>query len=299
MSDAGEAAPVTVFRTRDGEACREHALVLAALGIEHAMGVDEGWQVIVVAARDAARARDELRRFEAENSAPRSAAEEPRRLAGGADAAIPFALLLVAVWIAAVRHSLGRDWEAAGEGVAGRVLAGEWWRAVTALTLHADAAHLAGNVLFGGAFLWFTSQLAGPGVALAASLLAGALGNALNALVQPADHRSLGASTAVFGTLGVLAALGFRQQAARRQPRWKRWAPLVAGVLLLGYLGTEGVRTDVVAHVTGFAAGLAVGLLLARPLRERPPGAAWQWLLGLASLAAVWGAWLAAFRAVA
>ena len=34
----------------------------------------------------------------------------------------------------------------------GRVTGGEWWRAVTALFLHADALHLAGNVIFGAAF---------------------------------------------------------------------------------------------------------------------------------------------------
>ena len=33
-------------------------------------------------------------------------------------------------------------------------------------------------------------------------LLAGALGNALNAALQAADHTAVGASTAIFGALG-------------------------------------------------------------------------------------------------
>ena len=46
------------------------------------------------------------------------------------------------------------------------VLAGELYRTVTALTLHADLPHVAGNALFGGFFL---AALAGLGSAVRCS----------------------------------------------------------------------------------------------------------------------------------
>jgi membrane associated rhomboid family serine protease len=288
--------PVVVWRGRDAAAAREHALVLTALGIEHATGRDEGWHVIAVASRDERRAREELLRFDAENAA-RPPAEEAPALTSGAHAAALYALVLGLLWICQRGQALGRDWEAAGENVAGALPAGEWWRAITALTLHADAAHLLSNVVFGAAFVWFSAQLAGTGVALAAILAAGALGNAARALLPPAGYHALGASTAVFGALGLLAGLHGRRRARARQARLRRWTPVVAALLLLGYLGTEGMRTDVPAHVTGFLAGLLLGLLLAAPLHEGPPGRHAQWVAGLAAAAALALAWSSAFAA--
>ena len=45
------------------------------------------------------------------------------------------------------------------------VVRGEWWRAFTALTLHADAGHLMANLLFGVLFAYPAAQLVGVGVA--------------------------------------------------------------------------------------------------------------------------------------
>ena len=47
----------------------------------------------------------------------------------------------------------------------------------------------------------------GPGVGLWLLLLAGAGGNAVTAAVHGSDHVSVGASTAIFGAIGILAAL--------------------------------------------------------------------------------------------
>ena len=35
---------------------------------------------------------------------------------------------------------------------------GQWWRSITALTLHQDAAHLAGNLAMGAMYGWMVSQ---------------------------------------------------------------------------------------------------------------------------------------------
>src|SRR2546430_9329762 len=54
-----------------------------------------------------------------------------------------------------------------------RMMAGEWWRAVTALTLHADAPHLLGNALASALLVTAVCQQLGPGVGLWLVLLAG------------------------------------------------------------------------------------------------------------------------------
>jgi len=90
---------------------------------------------------------------------------------------------------------------------AGRILEGEVYRTVTALLLHGDIAHLLGNcaglVVFGTA----AANLAGWGTAWLMILMAGGMGNYANALFYQFGHRSIGASTAVFGAVGILACL--------------------------------------------------------------------------------------------
>src|SRR5262249_21180296 len=94
-----------------------------------------------------------------------------------------------------------------GSADAARTMAGEWWRAVTALTLHADATHVLGNALASALLVTAVCQQLGPGVGLWLLLLAGAGGNAITAAVHRAGHVSVGASTAMFGAIGILAGL--------------------------------------------------------------------------------------------
>ena len=60
-------------------------------------------------------------------------------------------------------------------------------------------------------------------------------------------------------SLGVLVALALRYRRSEASGPFRRWSPLVAGVLLLAWTGIGGERTDVTAHVTGLAAGVLVG----------------------------------------
>ena len=106
-------------------------------------------------------------------------------------------------------HSDGNDLDVLRSGAletleemkqAGLIRAGEWWRTFTALGLHADPLHLAGNLIYGLIFGFLAGQLLGWGLAWSGLLLAGALGNLLNAFLQAPTHSSIGASTAVFAT---------------------------------------------------------------------------------------------------
>jgi rhomboid protease GluP len=138
----------------------------------------------------------------------------------------------------------------------------------TALSLHADPLHLMSNLASGVIFGIFVAQILGSGVAWLTILLAGALGNALNALVQSPEHTAIGASTAIFGALGILSGYMRRSRVVPWRGGLRRWAPLGAGIMLLAFLGFSGERTDIGAHVAGFAMGGVMGFILA-PAADR------------------------------
>ncbi|MCD6188005.1 MAG: rhomboid family intramembrane serine protease [Desulfuromusa sp.] len=151
------------------------------------------------------------------------------------------------------------DWVKLGNAHTEKILHGEWWRLITALTLHSSPLHLVSNIALGGIFVVRLCRLLGSGRAWLLVLSAGALGNLLNAAVQSPDHRSIGASTAVFGAVGLLATINmlhFRNNLRRRWP-----LPLAAALGLLALLGTSGENTDIGAHLFGFLAGIGLGLV--------------------------------------
>jgi membrane associated rhomboid family serine protease len=144
---------------------------------------------------------------------------------------------------------------------------GEWWRPFTALFLHADPGHLLGNLLSGLFFGTLLARSIGPLRAWALILLCGTIGNALtSALTYPESFVSIGASTAVFGALGILSGMGVSAmlRVRIRLPWAKITAPLVAGIILLGWMGggSHGGNTDVLGHIFGFTSGLTAGLLI-------------------------------------
>ncbi|MCH8475250.1 MAG: rhomboid family intramembrane serine protease [Opitutales bacterium] len=141
---------------------------------------------------------------------------------------------------------------------------GEWWRLLTPLFLHADAAHLWGNILGGLFFGYFVARQKGVAVAYWTALVGGTGGNFLNLLTfWHAPHLSIGASTAVFALLGGLIGLRVRDLSGKKRRRgvmrsYGKWAlvgVVGAGLALLGFLGAGGERTDVLAHLYGFLAG--------------------------------------------
>src|SRR5690606_41155611 len=91
-----------------------------------------------------------------------------------------YAAVLMVFAILTRQSVLGIDWRRAGMLIAGSVIGSEWWRAITALTLHADTVHLASNLAFGGFFGFFLGRYFGPGVAWLATRVAGLVGHSLN-----------------------------------------------------------------------------------------------------------------------
>ncbi len=290
---------VAVREARTRRGLEETLLVLRATGIAHGVSHVGGRAYVVVPREVEVAALAELDAYDAESArAARAPTEGPRReLRSVWAGSVLAAAVMLLGFVAQYGGAAPLDVTEAGRMDAARFTGGEWWRCVTALCLHADVPHLAGNLVFGLAFGALLTQLVGNGVGWAAVVLSGALGNAVNGWVQPPDHLSLGASTAVFGALGLVTALSLRLRAHLRSGRLRRWAPLVMGVALLGYLGTAGERTDVAAHVLGFLAGLAGGLALAAAARERAPGPGVQWAAGALAIVTLVAAWTAAARA--
>jgi membrane associated rhomboid family serine protease len=283
---------VEIFRSFWRSACEERGFVLHAVGIDsQVVWLGRAWALIVPAHQQAA-ALAQIEHYERENP-PRRRPADPDPLHRGAwIGSAAYAATILWVGYLAGGLAFHADWLDAGALVAGPTRAGEIWRAVTALTLHLDVGHLLANLGFGVVFGLLAGQLFGAGIAWATVLLAASAANLLNAFIQPATHSSVGASTAVFATLGLLAAYSWWRRRDQGD-RWAyRWAPLVAGVILLGFTGAGGERTDVLAHLTGFAMGALAGV--AHATIAVPRGKAAQWLAGLIATAVLVGAWVLA-----
>lgn len=236
----------------------EHALVLVAAGIDCQIAADDLGAAVLVGDPNLARAQRELAAYVRDT--PSTPPPLPQRALGEAVAGtLVYCCVLLFVFGSASRGTFARDWLAAGEADAGLIVHGEWWRIFTALSLHGDYGHLVSNLVAGGFLGIVLSQIFGGGLAWLLILLAGAMGNGINAMIQPPGHIAIGASTAVFGAVGILAVLMTRYQAAIWQRGLRRWAPLTAGIMLLAFLGFEGERIDVGGYVCGFLAGCLLG----------------------------------------
>lgn len=143
---------------------------------------------------------------------------------------------------------------------------GELWRLVTAMFLHIGLLHLFLN-------LWALFQLGSVFEAMFGSLrftityfISGVIASLASVLFT--NSISAGASGAIFGILGALI-VSIRRSPLWRNQAWTRgliqqligWAFLN---ILIGF--TPGI--DNAAHIGGFVAGLALGLL---PHRVPPP----------------------------
>jgi membrane associated rhomboid family serine protease len=143
------------------------------------------------------------------------------------------------------------------------VAKGQWWRLFTAVWLHADLAHLAGNATVGLVLLGLAMARYGTGLGLLASYLAGAGGNLAAALLSALPHYSLGASGMIMGSLGLLAIQSLYIWRATPKSSQYIIARLVAGLMLFILLGLAP-GTDILAHLGGFLGGILLGTLASR-----------------------------------
>ena len=203
------------------------------------------------------------------------------------------------LWVSAillashVAITTGNDGEAIARtygSSAFHILRGELYRSVTSLMIHANAMHLAGNMLGIAIFGTAVCTITGWGVGWFMILATGVLGNLMNAVLYKTGHLSIGASTAVFGAVGILAAHQFFKKFRLPGRRMKAWLPLGAGLALLSILGS-GEHTDLTAHLFGFMAGLILGAFYCI-LVKRPAARAYQICFLLIALSVLVMSWM-------
>ena len=267
------------------------AFVLDAIGIPYERRTTIAGTSLWVLPEHHPRAARELAHYLRENRRPPVAPvvwpSHPHALYG----VIGYALVLIVVALFVLTAAGGHNWKSAGVLDAGFLARGEWWRVLTALTLHSDLLHLLSNLAFGALFGYPAARLFGPGLAWLLILAGGGTAYGIDALLHPPQHHLLGASTAVFTALGLVAAYGWRRHLQSWSPWMRRTAPLIAGVALLAFTGTGGENTDLLAHLAGFVVGAATGALCARLPLPAPGRSGVQWAAGAAAIAVLALAW--------
>jgi rhomboid protease GluP len=152
------------------------------------------------------------------------------------------------------------------------ILAGQWWRLLTATFVHVGLLHIATNMWC----LWnlglLGEPLLGPAGLIAVYLITGIAGNLLslcfNVFQRDGVSVGAGASGAVFGIAGILIVLlsnkklpipAFELNRLRRSVIQFAVLNLIIGI---GANFTSIVRIDNHAHIGGFLSGLALGVPL-------------------------------------
>ncbi len=301
-SDADE--PEDTLVPPDEQKTLEWIAVLAAAGLDYRLEQNEHRWILHVPVSQAAAARAELVAYE------RDLSSRPPGFLRIADLRQPSHHTLAALWGVGLllafyawcgpfntQDPLLQNASADAEAI----MAGQWWRPITALTLHADFSHVAGNALCLLFLGHAVCSLFGGGLGWLLILTSGVAGNFAVAWLVRSGHVSIGASTASFGAIGILVA----QQSLASLRRWHEWRslwspvwlPLGTGLALLALLGT-GPQSDLAAHLFGFILGLALAAPFCLPGIRRFPE--WvQRVLEWVCVLAVFSAWAAAIRHMA
>jgi rhomboid protease GluP len=151
-----------------------------------------------------------------------------------------------------------------------RFFAGEWWRALSGIFLHAGWIHLGANMLglyvlggivepiLGGRKFTLAYFWSGLGSMIAVAAIA---------MAQQQPHQFIvGASGAIMGLVGVMGAAYFKE--------WRRYRAPLAGqrlrsvvLLILLQTGADLVtpQVSIAGHLAGLGLGVVAGLVLATP----------------------------------
>jgi membrane associated rhomboid family serine protease len=244
------------------------SLVLSAAGIPHRIRINDkkGAEIDIPALRKE-KALYELAKYREENR------NWPVKAGMETDFAPSFKVMniLVVGLLALLYHFSGpwsnnTIWFLRGAGDSTRILqSGDYFRLITALTLHADSVHLMGNCFLSAFLLPFYFSITGNGIGLLLLLLTAGSANFLNVVIHGAGHNFVGFSTAVFAVIGILCIAQYRP--TKRNLRF--FVPIMAGISLLALLGSGGERTDLGAHLFGLGTGMLVGFLFRIPFIKK------------------------------
>lgn len=140
---------------------------------------------------------------------------------------------------------------------------GQYYRAVTAMFLHADITHIVNNMLLLAGLGAMLEKETGHIGFLVLYLLSGLGGQAASLgykiLAEEWYVSSIGASGAVFGLVGVLLSMVLCRIKPMPNVTWQR---IVLVVVYSLYSGIRAVNIDNAAHIGGFVSGFLLGLLM-------------------------------------
>lgn len=181
--------------------------------------------------------------------------------------AVIVALVGVFGWQLA-RHGLASEAAIVASGALERahVLAGEWWRTLSATALHGSADHLVGNCI-SLYILGMACEHALGGRRMLLVYGASALaGSAVSLAVGPGP--SVGASGAIFGLMGAIVVFLHRERATFRVRDGRIGYVVGAWAAYTFFLGAVSPMVDNGAHLGGLVGG-ALAVLAVRPRLAR------------------------------
>ena len=173
--------------------------------------------------------------------------------------ALSFALLFVFWFWVTGGAGAGTELFARGAMLSRAAADGEWWRFVTAATLHADLEHVLSNAGFMLVLGWAASERFGAGVASALWLATAVAGFVTSLLLSDAAV-TVGASGGLFGLLGAAGGHGVRRR-GRGEVSWRERVRVVGAAVLLLAFTAFSPEANIPAHLGGFVAGVALGVL--------------------------------------
>lgn len=249
---------IPVHETSRKQRLFDVSLVLASQGVDHWIHYENERYVVVVPPELEREAREHIESWIRENR------PEPKRpaeldLTVRLQAVLFMAIPIVTYFL--LNLGSGNYWyRHYGSAKAARILEGEWWRTITALTLHADHAHFLSNLVAGYILTNLLNHFLSVGSIVLLATLAAGLGNLLTALTSAPTHNSVGFSTAVFAVLGLLAGHHTRNRHVLGEKGIQGFAPLFAGFFMAVLIGT-GENVDIKAHFFGFMMGALTGFV--------------------------------------
>lgn len=292
LSDLEEEEPWTLLTEGSQQAMVEASLVLSSQYLWHRLDRIENKYQIFVPSSGFQHAHAVLNTYKLENHEWNL----PPPALGKSEGIIPKTLAILFIpWLMYLLQlsQMGADWEmvALGKMNAELFFRGEIWRAITALTLHADFSHFSGNILGGFFLIYILLERFSFGWVLWGGTFCAIVANTVTAFVLK-NHFSLGFSTWVFSALGWVMVSAFWEKKVGKNLVQNYLQPLFGGILLFSLMGLAE-NADVWAHFFGFICGALWGVLFEKIFRQYSSHIV-SWVLGISTYVIFSLAWLAA-----
>jgi len=180
-----------------------------------------------------------------------------------------------------------------GAKVNSLIQAGQYWRLITAMFLHGSLLHIGFNAYALYVLGPEAERIYGTPRFLALYFIAGLAGGVASYALTPRD--SVGASGAIFGLIGGLAAFYYVSRGLLGEISRQQLGNLITVIMINLFIGFSSPVIDNTAHIGGLIGGAAIGWMLAPRFQvdERlyPPQVvrrgwplAWPGTLGLLAL---------------